>query len=64
MAELTHVDWYFHHLMQADAAVRPALIEAWRRTDPVLGEHLTAMLADFLRPEAESDPASEQRLAG
>jgi hypothetical protein len=40
--------------MEADAVVRPALIREWCRRDRVLGERLTRMLTEFLRPEDES----------
>lgn len=63
MAELTPAERQFHHLMQADAGVRPALIEAWRRTDPILAERLAAMLAEALSPEA-GEPPREERRAG
>ncbi|MFM1851105.1 MAG: hypothetical protein ACO3DQ_07795 [Cephaloticoccus sp.] len=54
MPHLNREERYFRKLMEADAVVRPALIREWCRRDRVLGERLTRMLTEFLRPEDES----------
>ena len=51
MPPLNREERYFWKLMEADAVVRLELIHVWSRKDRVLGERLTQMLDDFLRPE-------------
>jgi len=62
MPPLSREERYFRKLMEADAVVRPELIRVWSLKDRVLGERLTQMLNEFLRPEPDRiprDPSQE-----
>ena len=64
MPPLNREERYFRKLMEADAVVRPALIRVWCRQDRVLGERLTRMLNEFLRPESDRvERARSHRIA-
>lgn len=64
---LNREECYLRELMEADAAVRPALLREWSRLDEPLGERLTAMFHALMRPDDEQgdiDSAGGQQALG